>query len=101
MKLTPLPCSSGEAERNWFEVRQSLTKKRNQLGKETLAKMLFVRRFIRLKQKICANESNVCFADWISELLTQAAEGGERSAGSSACSSGSSTASQDGGVFTD
>ena len=99
MKLAPLPCSSGEAERNWFEVRQSLTKKRNQLGRETLAKMVFVRRFVRLKQKLCANDINVCFSDWVTDLLSQAAENGETT--SSTCSSGASAASADADVFND
>ena len=100
MRLAPLPCSSGEAERNWFEVKQNLTKKRNRLGKESLAKMVFVRRFIRLKRKVCANESCSGFSDWVSELLSQAA--GE----SSDSSSGASISSVDSGsvsakVFTD
>ena len=60
MKLTPLPCSSGEPERNWHEVKENLTKKRNRLDRKTLEKIVFVRRFIRLKQKLCANESNAC-----------------------------------------
>ena len=77
LSLAPLPCSSGEAERNWFETRQILTKKRNRLDRSTLAKMVFVRRFVRLKNKICFNESTSCFDDWVSNLLTQTVEDGE------------------------
>ena len=88
MKLAPLPCSSGEAERNWNEVKQSLTKKRNKLGKDTIEKMVFVRRFIRLKQKICDNDSITCFNDWVTDLLSQAAEDGAGE--TSSCSSPSS-----------
>ena len=94
MKLAPLPCSSGEAERNWHEVRQSLTKKRNRLGAVTLEKMVFVRRFIRLKQKICMNESTTCFSDWVTDLLNQAADDDV------SCDASSSTSSSD-GVFHD
>ena len=74
MRLAPLPCSSGEAERAWFELKQNKTKARNKLGKETISKMIFVRRFIRLKRKVCMDESCDTFKQWASELLKQVAE---------------------------
>jgi len=40
--LAALPCSSGEAERNWNEVKQNLVKNRNRLGSARLEKMVFV-----------------------------------------------------------
>ena len=50
--LAPQPCSSSEAERNWFELKSNKTKTRNRLGKETVEKMMFVRRFLRLERKV-------------------------------------------------
>ena len=74
MRLAPLPCSSGEAERNWFELKQNKTKTHNKLGKDTVAKMIFVRRFIRLKRKVCMDESCVAFKKWSSDLLKEVME---------------------------
>ena len=50
--LAPQPCSSSEAERNWFELKSNKTKTRNRLGKDTIEKMMFVRRFLRLERKV-------------------------------------------------
>ena len=72
--LTPLSCSSGEAERNWKEVSQNLTKKRNRLNKARLAKMVFVRRFIQLKRSAClssSKNSNSGFSEWVREMLNE------------------------------
>jgi len=71
--LTSLPCSSGEAERNWQEVKQNLTKKRNRLSKEKLEKMVFVRRFTRLKRAIFVKSKDESgFSEWVQELLVKA-----------------------------
>jgi len=70
--LAPLPCSSGEAERNWNEVKQNKTKNRNRVGREKLEKMVFVRRFMRLKRKILLSDGLVqqCFNKWVTKLLS-------------------------------
>ena len=81
MYLAPLPCSSGEAERNWWEMKQAKTKIRNRLSSTKLSKLVFVRRFIRLKRAVCNNESNGLFKDWTDQLLKQIA--GETSTSSS------------------
>jgi hypothetical protein len=68
--LTSLPCSSGEAERNWQEVKQNLVKNRNRLGRKKLEKMVFVRRFIRLKRKLLLHDVlDGGFSDWVECLL--------------------------------
>ena len=71
MYLAPLPCSSGEAERNWWEMKQTKTKIRNRLSSEKLKKLVFVRRFIRLKRAVCNNEGAGLFKAWTAELLKQ------------------------------
>ena len=71
--LAALPCSSGEAERNWNEVKQNLVKNRNRLGRERLEKMVFVRRFIRLQRAIAFDDnSSVAFSKWVKKLLEDA-----------------------------
>jgi len=72
--LTALPCSSGEAERNWNEVKQNLVKNRNRLGRARLEKMVFVRRFIRLQRAIAFDNSHAVFSKWIQQLLKDAAK---------------------------
>lgn len=67
--LTSLPCSSGEAERNWKEVKLSLTKRRNRINTDKLVKMVFVRRFLKMKKKICFGRSNDGFKEWAQEVL--------------------------------
>ena len=69
--LTSLPCSSGSAERTWKEVKLSYTKSRNRLGRDKLAKMVFVRRFLKLKMKMCLGTSNDGFNDWLKEMLAK------------------------------
>ena len=71
-RLTTLPCSSGEAERNWKEVKHNYTKDRNRLDREKLTKIVFVRRFIRLKRKICFDEATPVFSEWVNEMLSKA-----------------------------
>ena len=73
MCLASLPCSSGEAERNWFEVKLNKTKIRNRLSSDVLHKLVFVRRFIRLKQGVCNNESTTLLNEWSSNLLKEVA----------------------------
>lgn len=34
--LCALPCSSGEAERNWQEVKENMTKNRNKLARDKM-----------------------------------------------------------------
>ena len=74
--LTTLPCSSGEAERNWQEVKLNMTKKRNRLDRAKLEKIIFVRRFNNLKMKLF--DDNIRqqdgFREWVRDLLKQAAE---------------------------
>ena len=67
--LCCLPCSSGAAERNWKEVKLTYTKQRNRLSKEKLTKMVFVRRFLNIKMKICNNDSNDGFTEWVNVML--------------------------------
>jgi len=71
-RLTTLPCSTGEAERNWKEVKHNYTKDRNRLDREKLSKIVFVRRFIRLKKKICFDEATPVFSEWVNEMLSKA-----------------------------
>ena len=66
--IVTLPCSSGEAERNWQEVKQNKTKNRNRMGKEKLERMIFVRRFLRLKKQML-KDLNTDFSAWIKRLL--------------------------------
>ena len=74
-RLTTLPCSSGEAERNWKEVKHNYTKDRNRIDRNRLEKIVFVRRFIRLKRKLCFNENTDSgFKEWINELLAEASK---------------------------
>lgn len=68
--LCSLPCSSGEAERNWQEVKSNLTKNRNRMGKQKLERAVFVRRFLRMKRAMCFNQSSdTGFQTWIEEML--------------------------------
>ena len=74
LRLCSLPCSSSDAERNWFELKQNLTKSRNKLGKERLEKMIFVRRFLRLKRAMTFDNNNdFGFSEWVSAMLREAA----------------------------
>jgi hypothetical protein len=72
-RLASLPCSSSEAERNWKEVKRNRTKDRNRIHTDKLEKMVFVRRFIHLKRKVCYDEIDDGFSEWVSQLLTRAA----------------------------
>ena len=74
LALTPLPCSSGAAERNWQEVKLTMTKKRNRLSRSKVERMLFVRRFEKLKRNLFVTEKNdhdSVFKDWVQELFSQ------------------------------
>ena len=71
--ICSLPSSSGAAERNWQELKQNYTKTRNRLGKTRLEKMVFVRKFIRMKRQLCHNEDTTQFKGWAKELLNEAA----------------------------
>ena len=71
--LAPHPCSSSEAERNWFELKQNKTKKRNRLGKDTIQKLIFVRRFLRLERKLMITDiSDDGYSKWVTKLLRDA-----------------------------
>ena len=70
--LTSLPCSSGEAERTWMEVKANMTKNHNRLDREKVEKMVFVRRFTRLKRKLAFQIDDTPFDGWIQELLKRA-----------------------------
>ena len=49
-------------------------KKRNSLGKVRLSKMVFVRRFIRLKRSSLLSSFKDCgFSEWVREMLDEAA----------------------------
>lgn len=87
--LCSLPCSSGAAERNWKEVKLTYTKTRNRLSKEKLIKMVFVRRFLKVKLKICNNDSNDGFAEWVNDMLQKLTA--EESSSSSSSESDDST----------
>ena len=91
MYLAPLPCSSGEAERNWWEMKQAKTKIRNRLSSEKLSKLVFVRRFIRLKRAVCNNESTRLLKTWTGALHKQL--DGENSTSSSSGDDSESTSS--------
>jgi len=69
--LAPLPCSSGEAERSWHEVKLNKTKTRNRLSKERLQKMMFVRRFLHLKRQVVYNV-DTGLTNWMKKLLRDA-----------------------------
>ena len=69
--ICSLPCSSGSAERNWKELKFTYTKTRSRLDKDRLAKMIFVRRFMKLKMKICLGNDDTDFNDWVKEMLDQ------------------------------
>ena len=77
LRLCPLPCASSEAERNWQELKQNLTKNRNRMGKEKLEKMIFVRRFIRLKRAMCFDDNNPGYKEWVQKMLKEVANDGE------------------------
>ena len=73
--LAPLPCSSSEAERNWFEVKSNKTKVRNRLGSDVIQKTIFVRRFLRLEDRLL-DENNLVdpvYKHWVKVLLRDAA----------------------------
>ena len=71
--LAPQPCSSSEAERNWFELKSNKTKTRNRLGKETVEKMMFVRRFLRLERKVLTTSlTDSTLHKWTKQLLKDA-----------------------------
>ena len=71
--LAPQPCSSSEAERNWFELKSNKTKTRNRLGKETVEKMMFVRRFLRLERKVLTTSlTESVLHKWTKQLLRDA-----------------------------
>ena len=68
--LVPQPCSSSEAERNWFELKSNKTKTRNRLGKETVQKMMFVRRFLHLERKLMTTSlTHSVYHVWTKQLL--------------------------------
>ena len=46
------------------------------MGKEKLEKMIFVRRFLRLKRAMCFADNNPGFKEWLSELLQEVAADG-------------------------
>ena len=71
--LCALPSSSGSAERNWKEVQNNLTKQRNKLDREKLMKVVFVRRFLRLKRQMANDEDTTgAFKQWREDLLKKA-----------------------------
>ena len=72
LALAPLPCSSGEAERSWHELKLNKTKTRNRLSTERIQKMMFVRRFLHLKRKL-VRDIDSGLAEWIKKLLRNAA----------------------------
>ena len=74
--LTPLPCSSSEAERNWMEVKSNMTKKRNRIDRAKVEKMVFVRRFTKLQRQVFQpdHQKNSGFSAWVKELLITAAK---------------------------
>lgn len=74
--LTPLPCSSGAAERNWQEVKLTMTKKRNRLDRGKVEKMMFVRRFEKLKRNLFDNNKNDNgFKEWVQDLFLKSLQG--------------------------
>ena len=73
LRLCPLPCSSSEAERNWQELKNNFTKHRNRVGKDKMEKMVFVRRFLRLKRAMAFADNDPGYKEWVQELLQEAA----------------------------
>ena len=73
LRLCSLPSSSSDAERNWFELKQNFTKSRNRVDKDKLEKMIFVRRFLRLKRAIVFDQNDFGFQEWVSQMLKQVA----------------------------
>ena len=76
LRLCSLPSSSSDAERNWFELKQNFTKARNRVDKVKLEKMIFVRRFLRLKRAMVFDENDFGFKAWVSEMLKKVAADG-------------------------
>ena len=72
MCLVALPCASSEAERNWQEVKMNRTKKRNRLGSEKLEKMVFVRRFLRMKRLALFDDDEMPYKAWVDGLFKTA-----------------------------
>ena len=77
LRLCALPCSSSDAERNWHELKQNLTKTRNRVGSTKLEKMVFVRRFLRLNRAMAFDKNDYGFKDWVKEVLQQVANAGD------------------------
>ena len=71
LRLTPLPCSSGAAERNWQEVKLTMTKSRNRLDRAKVEKMMFVRRFEKLKRNLFNEKNDYGFKEWVQELFAK------------------------------
>ena len=72
--LAPLPCSSSEAERNWFELKSNKTKTRNRLSREAIQKTIFVRRFLSLEDKLLTGDTHdSVYKQWVKVLLRDAA----------------------------
>ena len=70
--LTSLPCSSGEAERTWQEVKLNMTKKRNRIARDKVEKMVFVRRFMNLKRKLFSDDKDESgFKEWVQDLFVK------------------------------
>ena len=59
-----------------------MTKTRNRLDKDKVQKMVFVRRFLKLKRSVCMDESDAGFSGWV-ELLLKDASGSSDGVGSS------------------
>ena len=72
MCLVSLPCASSEAERNWQEVKLNRTKKRNRLSSEKLEKMVFVRRFLRMKRIALFDDEKMPYTEWVDSLFKTA-----------------------------
>ena len=80
LRLCSLPSSSSDVERNWFELKQNFTKSRNRVDKDKLEKMIFVRRFLRLKRAMALDENDFGFQAWVSEMLRKVAADGANEA---------------------
>ena len=77
LRLCALPSSSSEAERNWQEVKSNRTKVRNRISDEVLEKIVFVRRFLRLKRAMCfSSPADPVYQQWMQQLLKQVAADG-------------------------
>ena len=69
-RLTSLPCSSGEAERTWQEVKLNMTKTRNRLSRDKVEKMVFVRRFTNLKRNLFSDDKDASgYKEWVQDLF--------------------------------